>query len=197
MDLYLCWRGPVRSGNFPTEADDVEAINQPGVYLRVKLYDKERVIAYVGQSTHLVTRFDQHLTRLLSLQQALRDTNGLAVGFQSAENRFATLNELESMVPIAIEEALRTQFYFAMAQDGFDADYLTLVEAMLKARAENVMRDKPENIQAINPGEFDHNISIISDFSNVDAAGQALIESIVGTTPIDIAAEHEDPVHVD
>ena len=68
---------------------------------------------------------------------------------------------------------------------------------MLKARAENVMRDKPENIQAINPGEFDHNISIISDFSNVDAAGQALIESIVGTTPIDIAAEHEDPVHVD
>ena len=92
MDLYLCWRGPVRSGNFPTEADDVEAINQPGVYLRVKLYDKERVIAYVGQSTHLVTRFDQHLTRLLSLQQALRDTNGLAVGFQSAENRFATLN---------------------------------------------------------------------------------------------------------
>lgn len=197
MDLYLYWRGPVRSGNFPIEADAIEIINQPGVYLRLKLYENERVIAYVGQSMHLVTRFDQHLTRLLSLQQTLRDGDGLAVEFQNAENRFATLNEIKAVGPMAIEEALRTQFYFALAQDGFDADYLTLIEARLKARAEDLMQEKPENIQTINPGEFDHNISIISDFSNVDAVGRTVIESVVGATPIEIGAEHEEFVDAD
>ena len=57
MDLSLCWRGPVGAGNFPTDPESVDAINQAGIYIRLKLYEGGRTIAYVGQSGHLMTRF--------------------------------------------------------------------------------------------------------------------------------------------
>jgi len=197
MDLSLYWRGPVGAGNFPTDPDAVDAINQAGVYLRLKLYEGGRTIAYVGQSGHLMTRFDQHLTRLLSLHQPLRDASGRVVGPPGTDNRFGTLNEITTVVPLAIEEVLRTRFYFALAEDGFDVDYLTLIEAKLKARAEDVLHERPENIQSINPGEFDHDISIVSDFADVDASGQQLIESVIGNTVIEIPSAEELFTHAD
>ena len=197
MDLSLCWRGPVGAGNFPTDPESVDAINQAGIYIRLKLYEGGRTIAYVGQSGHLMTRFDQHLTRLLSLHQPLRDASGHVVGPPGVENRFGTFNEIITVAPLAIEEVLRTRFYFAMSEDGFDVDYLTLIEAMLKARAEQIMHEQPENIQGINPGEFDHDISIVSDFADVDASGQQLIESIIGNTAIEIPSAQELFAHVD
>jgi len=90
---------------------------------------------------------------------------------------------------------LRTEFYFALAQDGFDISYLTLIEAMLKKRAENITRHQLDNIQNINPGEFDHEISIVSDFSNVDVRGVELIKGIIGNTPIKIPMTQEDLMH--
>jgi hypothetical protein len=197
MDLTLCWRGPVGAGNFPTDPEAVDAINQAGIYLRLKLYEGGRTIAYVGQSGHLMTRFDQHLTRLLSLHQPLRDDSGQVVDPRSTENRFWAFNEITTVAPLAIEEVLRSRFYFALAEDGFDVDYLTLIEAMLKARAENVMHEQPENIQSINPGEFDHDILIVNDFSNVDSSGQQLIESVIGDTSIEIPAVQESFAHAD
>ncbi|MGY9017991.1 MAG: hypothetical protein ACKVHX_00780 [Alphaproteobacteria bacterium] len=191
MDLNLCWRGPVGAGNFPTDPNAVDAINEAGIYLRLKLYQGDRTIAYVGQSGHLMMRFDQHLTRLLSLHQPLRDASGQIVVEHGPENRFLALNEIITVAPLAIEEVLRTRFYFALAEDGFDVDYLTLIEAMLKARAEDIMHEQPENIQSINPGEFDHEILVVSDFSNVDAAGCRLIESVIGDTAIEIPSTQE------
>ena len=197
MDLNLCWRGPVGVGKFPTDPDAVDAFNQPGVYLRVKLYENGRTIAYVGQSGQLMARFDQHLTHLLSLHQPLRDASGQVVGQPGIENRFVALNAIPSVAPLVIDEVLRTQFYFALAADGFDVDYLTLIEAMLKARAEEVMHDQPENIQAINPGEFDHEISIISEFADVDAVDRQLIESVIGDASIEIRSMPKSFAHAD
>jgi hypothetical protein len=197
MDLNLCWRGPVGAGNFPTDPSAVDAINEAGIYLRLKLYEGGRTIAYVGQSGHLMTRFDQHLTRLLSLHQPLRDASGHIVDQRSSENRFLALNEISTVAPLAMEEVLRTRFYFALAEDGFDVDYLTLIEAMLKARAEDIMHEQPENIQSINPGEFDHDILIVSDFSEVDASAHQLIESVIGNTAIEIPSEQELFVNAD
>ena len=53
------------------------------------------------------------------------------------------------------------------------------------------MYEQPENIQSINPGEFDHDILIVSDFSKVEASGQELIERVIGDTPIEIPAAQE------
>ena len=195
MDLNLFWRGPLRSGSFPTDPESIENLNQVGIYLRIKLYKNGRTVSYVGQSRALISRFDQHLTRLLSFRQPLRDANGLVLEHCSVENRFVILNGIAEMAPLAIEEILRTEFYFALAQDGFDINYLTLIEAMLKERAENIIRQPLENIQNINPGEFDHEISIVSDFSNVDVRGVELIKGIIGNTPIKIPMTQEDFMH--
>ena len=195
MNLNLFWRGPLRSGSFPTDLESIENLNQEGIYLRIKRYKNGRTVAYVGQSRTLISRFDQHLTRLLSLRQPLRDENGLVVEHFYVENRFVVLNGVAEMAPLAIEEVLRTEFYFALAQDGFDINYLTLIEAMLKKRAENITRQQLENIQNINPGEFDHEISIVSDFSNVDVRGVELIKGIIGNTPIKIPMTQEDLIH--
>ena len=106
MDLKLCWRGPVGAGNFPTDPNAVDAINEAGIYLRLKLYQGDRTIAYVGQSGHLMMRFDQHLTRLLSLHQPLRDASGQIVVQHGPENRFwasaplVVLLLLPSVVPV-------------------------------------------------------------------------------------------------
>ncbi|MBK18581.1 MAG: hypothetical protein CMM52_07075 [Rhodospirillaceae bacterium] len=191
MDLILYWRGPVGPGQFPTDPVQIEKINQAGVYLRIKLYEDERSIAYIGQSLHLVTRFDQHISGLLALQHPLRDESGEVTGGPGAESRFQILNDVAHAGSLAIAEAQRTRFYFAMAQDGFDQDYLTLIEAMLKSRAEKVMYDRPENIQNINPGEFDHDISIVSDFAEIDDQGVNLIERTIGMEPILIPARQE------
>ena len=88
MDLPLCWRGPAAPKNFPTEPDAVEASNNFGVYHRLKLYEGGLTIAYVGQSGHVMMRFDQYLTRLLSLQQPLRETSGQILDQRGPENRF-------------------------------------------------------------------------------------------------------------
>ena len=195
MDLNLFWRGPLRSGSFPTDPESIENLNQVGIYLRIKLYKNGRTVAYIGQSRTLISRFDQHLTRLLSLRQPLRDSNGLVVEHCYVEDRLVVLNGIAEMAPLAIEEILRTEFYFALAQDGFDISYLTLIEAMLKKRAENITRHQLDNIQNINPGEFDHEISIVSDFSNVDVRGVELIKGIIGNTPIKIPMTQEDLMH--
>jgi len=136
-------------------------------------------------------RFDQYLTRLLSLQQPLRETSGQILDQRGPENRFLALNEITIMAALAIDEVLRTQFYFALAEDGFDVDYLTLFEAMLQARAKDFMHEQPENIQSINPGEFDHDILIVRDFSNVADAGHQLIRSVIGNTDIEIPPGQE------
>ena len=149
----------------------------------------------VGQFRNLISRFEQHLTRLLSLRQPLRDANRLVVKHCGTENRFVTLNDIAEMAPLAIEETLRTQFYFALGQDGFDINYLTLIEAMLKKRAENIMGEQLENIQKINPEEFDHEISIVFDFSYVDVRECELIEEVIGNTPIQIPMVQEDFGH--
>lgn len=195
MVLNLFWRGPLRSGSFPTDPEIFLNFNQGGIYLRLKLYKNGRIVAYVDRSRTLISRFDQHLTHLLSLRQLLRDVNGLIVEHCGTENRFALLNGIAEMAPLAIEEILRMRFYFALAQDGFDINYFTLIEAMLKKRAENLMREQLENIQKINPGEFDHEFSIISDFSYVDMREYELIVRVIGSAPIRIPTAQQDLTH--
>ena len=197
MDLHLFWRGPLQYGNFPTDLASFGTLNHAGIYLGLKLYNNGRTIAYVGQSRHLISGCDQHLTHILSLRQPLRDINGLVVEQYGVEYRFVVLNDIAGVRPMAIGEALPTQFYFALVYDGFDINYLTLIEAILKERAENIMREQLENIQKITPGEFDHDNSMVSDFSHVYVGRCELIEVVIGNTPIEISTAQGVFAHAD
>ena len=77
--LFSEWPGPVGPGRFPDDSETLGAMQAPGVYLRAKAYDGDRVVGYVGQSQNVLSRIDQHLAGLLSLQQTLRDAMGRIV----------------------------------------------------------------------------------------------------------------------
>ncbi len=86
--LLLHWRGPVGAGCFPVDLDGLDALAVPAGYLRLKVYANGRVIAYAEQSTNLLSRIDQPLTRLLSFAQPLRDEDGDAWFSATGEARF-------------------------------------------------------------------------------------------------------------
>jgi hypothetical protein len=188
MELVLQWRGPVGPGLFPGDIDGREALSAAGVYLRVKPYESGRLVGYVGQSKNLLQRFDQHLTQILSLNVPLRDETGLPV---DTGDRLSLLNALGESGPLALAEARRTRFFFARAEDGFDADYLTLLEAVLKERADAMLGGACENVQTIAAGAFDHDLDVIHDFSLLNADGLATIQSVIGADPIRIPAVQE------
>jgi hypothetical protein len=182
------------AGLFPENTDDRAALDVAGVYLRVKMYEGGRLVGYVGQSKHLLQRFDQHLTRILSLNVTIRDETGLPA---CGTDRLALFNALDKAGPLAFAEARRTRFYFARAEDGFDVDYLTLLEALLKARAEQNLGSACENIQSIAVGAFDHDISVTHDFSLLAADAAAVVQSVIGVDSIHLQAAEEAFDHAD
>lgn len=188
MDLTLCWRGPMGAGLFPEDIDGRAEMEMPGVYLRVKSYQGGRLIGYVGQSKNLLQRFEQHLTQMLSFNAVIRDDTGLPVG---APDRLALFNALDEAGPLAFAEARRTRFYYALAENGYDVDYLTLLEALLKAEADRNLDGACENIQAIAVGAFDHDITVTHDFSMLDGDAAAMVRTIVGADPIHVPSVAE------
>ena len=75
MDITLVWQGPLGPGLFPEDPATLEPFREAGVYLRLKRYRAGRTVSYVGQSVSVLTRIDQHLTTMLSLQAPLRDAH--------------------------------------------------------------------------------------------------------------------------
>jgi hypothetical protein len=133
MRLSLEWRGPLRAGALPVAPDALAALDIPAVYLRVKRYANGRVIAYVGQSRHLIARIDQHIAQLLALQSALRDETGEPRLTGSAIERFDALNRLDETLALVRGELDRLSFYYAPCPE---PAALGVLEHLLKTRIE-------------------------------------------------------------
>ena len=194
MDLTLRWQGPMGAGLFPDDLDGRAALDAAGIYLRVKQYENGRLVGYVGQSKHLLQRFDQHLTRILSLNVSIRDETGQPA---CGPDRLALFNALDESGPMALAEARRTKFYFARAEDGFDADYLTMLEALLKQRAEQCLGGACENIQSIASGAFDHDIAVVQDFALLQDDAVSIVQAVVGSDTIYVAETGDAFDHAD
>ncbi len=138
MDIILTWTGPVGPGRFPDDPETLEAMQAPGVYLRVKVYDGDRVVGYVGQSQNVLSRIDQHLTGLLSLQQTLRDATGRIVARGDFADRLSAYDDIGPAMALAAADAARMRFYVAFCGEAFEADRLNLVEGALKDRMEEI-----------------------------------------------------------
>ena len=92
---------------------------------------------------------------------------------------------------LSFKQMLRVKFYFALSRDGFDEEYLFLIESVLKSRAEEIRQEDVENIQNITSGEFDHDIQIFNDYSRVNKEGQKLIINTIGNKQIVITARQD------
>jgi len=192
MDLTLVWRGPMVAGNFPGEVDARSKLSTHGIYMSLKLYKSDKVIVYVGQSKNLLSRFEQHVTGVLSLVQQRRDDEGNPIEFSGVGNLRANLmNNLEFWGPTALCEVKRLHFLYALAEDGSDPDYLTFLESFLKNRLEDNLKETLENVQSINPGEFDHDIKIHQDFSLLNERNSFLVGRVIGAGPALIPAAEE------
>ncbi|MEX2617167.1 MAG: hypothetical protein WD767_13810 [Alphaproteobacteria bacterium] len=66
MSVTLTWRGPIGPGLFPADPLIFDSLCSAGVYLRIKTYTDDRIVAYDGQSVALLARFDQHLSAMLA-----------------------------------------------------------------------------------------------------------------------------------
>ena len=190
MTITLRWRGPLGVGRFPTDADGLDALAVPAVYLRLKCYDGGRTIAYAGQSVNLLSRVDQHVTRLLSFAQPLRDEAGDAWFTATREARYAAYNELGRTLALARAEAERVRFYYAPCDDDFAVDLLPLAEAALIDRLK-AGAGRCENRVAASIAGLDRRVAFESDTSGLDGAERTLIDDLLGRAAMALAPLEE------
>lgn len=181
MKLELCWRGPYGAGLFPEDAAGFEDLLRAGVYLRVKRYTGGRMVTYVGQSKQILARIDQHLGAMLSLTHTLRGEDG-KVRFQPTfDARLRALNDIEPVAALALAEARRMRFYCAFCDDGFDSDFLGLIEYLLMHRIGGSGEAKNVNRPPVT--EFNTEVIVESDYSVLAADDDKLLRGLIGEPP--------------
>lgn len=196
MAVSLAWQGPVGPGAFPGPLDDdrtaFETLCEAGVYLRIKVYDGGRIVAYVGQSVSLLPRFDQHLTSMLSLATPLRDCSGDVVFSGDAAARFDAYGRLDELTSLAAADVGRVRFFFALCDAYFHTEHLNLAEGLLQRRMLERLSDVENAVAA--PGRLPEGCPDVwtSDFSGLDAAGAELLESLLGRAPMRLDGVTDD-----
>jgi hypothetical protein len=191
--LALTWTGPVGPGAFPVDPLALEALARPGIYLRVKRYDRGRTVGYVGQSRNVLVRIDQHLTQALGLLYPVRDAAGAVRSRGDLAARLAAYNDLAAAARLAAEDAARMRFYVAHCSDEFDPDYLSLAEGALKRRMEVCIGAASdvaavENRQGIVLPEEAVEVVIDNDFGVLAPAEREIVANLLGEAPIEVAA---------
>jgi hypothetical protein len=202
MNLTLRWQGPIGPGLFPEAGDDLAVLAVPGVYLRVKRYEQDRTVSYVGQSRQLIVRFDQHLRDILTFSAALRDETGAVVLGREGASRYGVYNALDNVMPMVAAEAARLRFFWAACEDGFDEEYLSLVEGALKTRLEEqAMGDETalavENRQGIAEPDFEDDIVIVHELDELAVEDRAVVNTILGAAPIRLAVRIAELGHAE
>ena len=192
MDIILNWTGPVGPGVFPADPETLEAMQAPGVYLRVKVYGNDRIVGYVGQSQNVLSRIDQHMTSLLSLQQTVRDGSGRIVSRGDFADRLGAYGDIRAAMDVVAADAARIRFYIAFCDDMFEADRLNLVEGALKDRMEEIAGRRAglidcENRQGITADPFDGVVRIETEASALDAQHADIVERLIGGDTIEVA----------
>lgn len=189
----LVWRGPFGAGLFPDDEAALEALRGPGVYLRIKIYGGGRTVSYVGQSRQLLTRIDQHLTAMLSLQTPLRDDNARTIFSGDAGARLAAYGDIGTAAGAAAAEVLRTRFYVTLCDEGFAPERLDLVEGALKARLERRIAAGAglsvcENVQGIPVDPFADIADIAQDTGTLAPPDAEIVARALGTEPVRVDA---------
>ena len=185
MKLDLHWQGPYGAGLFPQNTEAMEELLRAGVYLRVKRYARGRTVAYVGQSKQVLARIDQHIGAVLGLAHGLRDDTGRVVFTPAFDARLRALNDIETVARLALAEARRMRFFCAFCDNGFDNDFLGLVEYLLMQRlGGRGGGGEAESINRPPVAEFDTEIIVASELGALAAQDEKLLRDLIGEAPL-------------
>tara|TARA_Y100001970_G_scaffold246323_1_gene314129 strand:- start:6012 stop:6506 length:495 start_codon:yes stop_codon:yes gene_type:complete len=162
------------------------------VYLRIKRYKRDRIIAYVGQSVSLLPRFDQHLSAMLALASPLRDASGTLVFSGDAGARLRAFGNLDRFTALAAEEVRRVSFFYALCNDYFHNEYLNLAEGLLQCRITQRTTDIENLVSAPRTMPEDVPDRWQNDFDALTAAGGQLLSNLLGTDPMTLESLAEN-----
>jgi hypothetical protein len=178
--MSLDWQGPFGTSCIPRDPLIFENLCQAGVYLRLKKYDGGRIVAYVGQSVSLLSRFDQHLSAMLALASPLRDASGTVVFSGDAGARLEAFGNLYHFVKLAAADAGRVWFFYALCDDYFHNEHLNLAERMLQRRIADRITDIENVLSA--PGGMPEDVPDRweNDFSALSEADKSILGSLLG-----------------
>ena len=187
MTVTLTWQGPIGPGLFPADPMIFDSLCDAGVYLRIKTYADDRIVAYAGQSVALLARFDQHLSAMLALAAPLRDAGGAVVYSGDAGERLAAYGNLPDMAALAAADAGRVQFFYALCDAYFHTEHLNLAEGLLQRRITERLSDIENAVAA--PGHLPDDVPDRweNDFSGLDAGGREVLTTLLGTAPMTLA----------
>lgn len=184
MSCTLTWQGPVGPGRFPDDPLLFENLCEPGVYLRVKCYDEGRLVAYVGQSVSLLSRFDQHLSAMMSLGAPLRDSSGAVIFSGDAGARIEAYSNIEDVAALAAADTARAQFWYALCDEYFHTEHLNLAEGLLQRRIAARLAARVADVENVvaAPGRIPDDIPDRweNDLSGLDAAGRTILTELLG-----------------
>ncbi len=192
MTVSLNWQGPFGAECIPADPLIFERLCEPGVYLRIKRYKRDRIIAYVGQSVSLLPRFDQHLSAMLALASPLRDASGTLVFSGDAGARLRAFGNLDRFTALAAEEVRRVSFFYALCNDYFHTEYLNLAEGLLQCRITQRTTDIENLVSAPRTMPEDVPDRWQNDFDALTAAGGQLLSNLLGTDPMTLESLAEN-----
>lgn len=187
MSVTLTWQGPIGPGLFPADPLIFDQLCDAGVYLRIKAYADDRIVAYAGQSVALLARFDQHLSAMLALAAPLRDSSGTVVYHGDAGERLSAYGNLSEMAALAAADAGRVRFFYALCDEYFHTEHLNLAEGLLQRRITQRLSDIENAVAA--PGRLPDDVPDRweNDFSGLDMDGRGILTRLLGTTPMTLS----------
>ena len=180
MTVSLNWQGPFGTDCIPQDPLIFENLCEPGVYLRLKTYDRDRIVAYVGQSVSLLSRFDQHLSAMLSLASPLRDVSGTIVFSGDAGARLDAFTDLSWYTELAVADVQRVWFFYVLCDDYFHTEYMSLAERLLQRRITQRTSDIENLVSAPSGMPVDTPERWANDFTALTDMGANLLENLLG-----------------
>jgi len=195
MTVSLAWEGPVGPGEMPLDSQAFERLCETGVYIRLKSYERGRTIAYAGQSVSLLARFDQHLTKMLSLATPLRDSTGCIVFTGDSKARLEAYNQINDAVKLAAADVTRVRFWYALCDDYFQPEHLNLVEGLLQRRMMARLEDIENRMAAPTGASADVPHRWVNDLARLDLEGRGILEDLFGLEPMTPDVLHDNDAY--
>ena len=112
-NVQLDWHGPLAIPRIDAYYRKFQQIlDSAGVYFYIQQYPEETV-GYVGETSELMFRIQQHYSNFVGLMYYLRHDSGKEAYNPTIRRRNQGLDEIDIHVGVSMKEAKRLKFFFA------------------------------------------------------------------------------------